>query len=249
MRGSIDKLGNGNIAVDRAYAEDRGTQLGDQLQVDDGKFTVIAIYDDAPSTAMVLLSWDDYAALRGQSGPETVILSLAPGVTAAQGQSALDGALTAYPLIEVSGKAQARAELTETFDRLLGIFTALLGVSLLIAVFGIGNTLALSVWERQRESATLRALGLSQRGLKLMLLFEAILTALVGGGAGLIFGGAVGWVASLGLISYYGHGSPVVPFGQFAGYLAAAAFAAAVAALLPARFAARASITAGLAAE
>ncbi len=249
LHGSIDQLGNGNVAIDRSYADERGTKLGDTLEIDNGKFTVVAIYDDAPNTAVVLLSWDDFAALHGQSAPEAIILSLAPGLTAAQGQAVLDGVLTEYPLIEVSGKAQARAELTETFDRLLGIFTALLGVSLLIAVFGIGNTLALSVWERTRESATLRALGLSRAGLRAMLLLEAILMAIVGGGAGLVFGGAEGWVASLGLISFYGHGSPVVPFGQFALYLAVAALAAAVAALLPARLAARASITAGLASE
>ncbi len=162
----------------------------------------------------------------------------------------LDGLLNQYPLLEVSGKAQATAQLQATFDRLLGIFTALLGVSLLIALVGIGNTLALSVWERTRESATLRALGLSRAGLRVMLLLEAVLMALVGGGAGLIFGGGVGWVAAVGLIRYYGpHGAPVVPFGQFLAYLGVAALAAAVAALLPAGIAARASITTGLATD
>jgi putative ABC transport system permease protein len=249
LHGSLDTLGNGNVAVDLAYAEERGTGLGSVLEIDSNSYTVVAIYDDAPSSAEVLLSWADYANLRGPSDPEEIIVALADGVTAAQGQEAIDTLLASYPLVEVSGKAQARAELTETFDRLLGIFTALLGVSLLIAIFGIGNTLALSVWERSRESATLRALGLSRAGLRSMLLFEAVLMALVGGGAGLIFGGAVGYVASMGLIQYYGHGSPVLPFGQFAGYLAAGALAAAIAALLPARAAARAPLTKALAAD
>lgn len=248
MRGDLAKVGNGNAAVDRGYADDRGTQLGDVLQVDDREYTVVAIYDDAPHSG-VLLSWDDYAALRGPSDPDEIDASLRPGVTPAEGQAVLDGLLTRYPLMEISGKAQARAQLTATFDRLLGIFTALLGVSLLIALVGIGNTLALSVWERTRESATLRAFGLSRAGLRGMLLLEAVLMALVGGGAGLLFGGGVGWVAALGLIRYYGHGSPVVPFGQFLIYLAVAALAAAIAALLPARIAARASITSGLASE
>lgn len=249
LRGDLTKLGSGNVAVDRSYADERGTQLGSSLAVDDRTYTVIAIYDDAPSGAEVLLSWDDYALLHGPSEPYEVVAALASGVTAAQGQEALNDLLSRYPLMEVSGKAQARAQLTDTFDRLLGVFTALLGVSLLIALFGIGNTLALSVWERTRESATLRALGLSRAGLRGMLLLEAVLMALVGGGAGLIFGGGVGWVASLGLIRFYGHGSPVLPFGQFAMYLLVAAAAAAVAALLPARAAARACITSGLAAE
>jgi putative ABC transport system permease protein len=248
MHGDLSKVGNGNIAIDRAYADDRGTELGSQLRVEDREFTVVAIYDDAPH-AGVLLSWADYAQLRGVADADEIDASLAPGVSPAQGQAVLDDLLTRYPLIEVSGKAQARAQLTATFDRLLGIFTALLGVSLLIALVGIGNTLALSVWERTRESATLRAFGLSRAGLRAMLLLEAVLMALVGGGAGLVFGGGVGWVAALGLIRYYGHGTPVVPFGQFFVYLAVAALAAAVAALLPARLASRASITTGLAAE
>jgi putative ABC transport system permease protein len=248
MHGDLSKVGNGNIAIDRAYADDRGTQLGSVMQVDSQSFTVVAIYDDAPHSG-VLLGWADYASLRGQSDPEEIDASLRPGVTPAQGQAVLDELITRYPLIEISGKAQARAQLTATFDRLLGIFTALLGVSLLIALVGIGNTLALSVWERTRESATLRALGLSRAGLRRMLLLEAVLMALVGGGAGLVFGAGVGWVAALGLIRYYGHGSPELPFGQFLVYLAVAALAAAVAALLPARLAARASITTGLASE
>jgi putative ABC transport system permease protein len=173
-------------------------------------------------------------------------VALADGVTVAQGQSALDGVLTAYPTIEIGGSAQRGDELADTFDRLLGIFTALLGVSLLIALFGIGNTLALSVWERGREAATLRALGLSRAGLRLMLLLEAVYMALVGGGAGLLFGGAVGWVAATGLIRSYGHGSPALPWGQFAVYLAVAALAAVVAALLPARAAAKAPVVSAL---
>jgi putative ABC transport system permease protein len=248
MRGDLSKVGNGNVAIDRAYADDRGTQLGSTLRVDNRDFTVVAVYDDAPHQG-VFLSWADYAGLRGPSEPDEIDASLRPGVTPAQGQSVLDELVTRYPLIEVSGKAQARAQLMATFDRLLGIFTALLGVSLLIALVGIGNTLALSVWERTRESATLRALGLSRAGLRGMLLLEAVLMALVGGGAGLVFGGGVGWVAALGLIRYYGHGSPVLPLGQFLLYLAVAALAAAIAALLPARIAARASITTGLASE
>ena len=246
MRGDLSKLGPGTVAVDRAYSDSLGVMIGEKIHVSEADYTVIAIYDDAPSDADVLFSWDDYAKLHGASAPDEVLVALARGVSVAQGQSALSGVLSGYPLIEIGGKAQRRDELSGTFDRLLGIFTALLGVSLLIALFGIGNTLALSVWERGREAATLRALGLSRAGLRLMLLLEAVFMALVGGGAGLLFGGAVGWVAATGLISNYGHGTPALPFGQFLVYLGVAALAAAIAALLPARAAAKAPIVAAL---
>jgi len=261
MQGDLARLGPRTVAVDRAYSDSLGVMLGEQIHIDTGAggrgtamatddtaaFTVVAIYDDAPSDADILLTWDDYAKLHGASAPDEVLVALAPGVSVARGQSALDGVLTGYPLIEIGGNAQRSDELAGTFDRLLGIFTALLGVSLLIALFGIGNTLALSVWERGREAATLRALGLSRAGLRLMLLLEAVFMALVGGGAGLLFGGAVGWVAAAGLISNYGHGRPALPLGQFLVYLGVAALAAAIAAVLPARAAAKAPIVSALA--
>jgi len=250
MQGDLAKLGPGSVAVDRAYSDAFGVALGDQIHVDDvtfdAAFTVVAIYDDAASDADILFSWDDYARLHGTATPDEVLVALAPQVSVAQGQSALDGVLSRYPLIEIGGNAQRSDELAGTFDRLLGIFTALLGISLLIALFGIGNTLALSVWERGREAATLRALGLSRAGLRLMLLLEAVFMALVGGGAGLLFGGAVGWVAATGLIRNYGHGTPALPLGQFVVYLGVAALAATIAALLPARAAAKAPIVAAL---
>lgn len=247
MQGDLAKLGPGTVAVDRAYSDSLGVVLGRQIHIGEDGFTVVAIYDDAPSDADILFSWGDYAKLHGVSDPDEVLVALAPGVAVAQGQSVLDGVLSRYPLVEIGGNAQRSDELAGTFDRLLGIFTALLGVSLLIALFGIGNTLALSVWERGREAATLRALGLSRAGLRLMLLLEAVFMALVGGGAGLLFGGAVGWVAATGLIRNYGHGTPTLPLGQFLVYLGVAALAAVIAALLPARAAARRPIVSALA--
>lgn len=64
-------------------------------------------------------------------------------------------------------------------DALVLLATALLGVAALIAVIGVGNTLGLSVLERSRESALLRALGLQRRQLRTILAVEAVLLALV----------------------------------------------------------------------
>jgi putative ABC transport system permease protein len=247
--GSLEGLGPSEAAVKRSLADHLDVQLGDALMVDEVSYRIVAFYDDAPSSAEVLLSWQGFATVGGADEPDEILIALAPGVTTAGGQAVLDDLLHSFPLVQVSSQAQARDDLTKSFDRLLGVFVALLGVSLLIALFGIGNTLALSVWERTRESATLRALGLSRAGLRWMLLLEAVLMAVVGGGAGLVFGGAVGWTAALALIGAYGHGTPVLPVGEFALYLLVAGAAAAISALLPARRAARATIVTALAAE
>ena len=81
---------------------------------------------------------------------------------------------------EVSGAIIEAVAMESVLNVLLAITTALLGVAVLIALIGVSNTLGLSVLERTRESALMRALGLQARSLRLMLLIEALLLAVVG---------------------------------------------------------------------
>ncbi|GIG61365.1 membrane protein [Longispora fulva] len=235
--GDLGALGPGTVALHR----DPGRRLGDQVALGPlGTLTVVALYDDAPVDGGVLVSWDQFDRTYG-AGDAHLVLVTATG-TPVEARQVLDEVVRAYPLLQVTGEADQAEALAGSLDQLLGIFAALLGMSVLIAVFGIGNTLALSVLERTAESATLRALGLSRRQLRGMLLAEAGLMGAVGAGSGAVFGGAVGWAAALGLINAYGHGSPTVPWGQLALFATVATVAAMTAAVLPARHAARASI-------
>ena len=109
-----------------------------------------------------------------------------------------DGAL------EVSSAAQQRVSNERLVDSLLGIVVGLLAVAVVIALIGVANTLSLSVLERRRESATLRAIGLSRRQLRWMLAVEGMLIA----GVGALLG------AGLGLL--YGWAGSVVVFGTWA---------------------------------
>lgn len=254
--GSLADLRPGTVAVSRQVAADRGVGLGDQLALGlagtgdpAGTLTVVALYDDAPTSGAALVQWSQFTASYGPGTPDQVLIDLAPGVSAGDGRQALDRLLRAYPVVRVSSVAEQANALSATLDELLGIFAALLGMSVLIALFGISNTLSLSVFERTRESATLRALGLSRRQLHGMLLAEAALIALVGTLAGIALGVGVGWTAALGLINSYGHGLPVVPVGQLVACTGLAAGAAVLAGLLPARGASRAPIVEAMAAE
>ena len=82
----------------------------------------------------------------------------------------------------------------EVLRILLLITTALLGAAVLIALIGVGNTLGLSVIERARESALLRALGMQKASLRTMLLVEAVLLALAGVLVGVAAGCFFGWL-------------------------------------------------------
>lgn len=147
----------------------------------------------------------------------------------------------------VGGAAQERQQFQTIIDTALAIVVGLLGVAVLIALVGIGNTLSLSVFERARESALLRALGLTRRELRRSVALEALLLAgvavLLGLGLGIGYGIA-------GAAALLGASTPLivdVPVARLALVAAVALLAGWLASVLPAARAARVSPAAALA--
>jgi putative ABC transport system permease protein len=254
MAGSVAGFGPGAAAVRRPFADAAGLAVGSRLTVQPRSgpplsLRVLALYDDAPTAGEVLIDWSDYATAFGAAGPDSVLVKAAEGVPAETSRAAVDDAVRQEPRLQVASQAEWRAKLTETLDRQLLVFSALLGMSIVIALTGIANTLALSVLERTRESALLRALGLSRTQLRATLILEAMLMSAVGATIGTALGVLSGAAAAIGLIRQYGHGHPVVPVVQLVLYAALATCAAALAALPPARRATRTSVSAAMAAD
>jgi putative ABC transport system permease protein len=150
----------------------------------------------------------------------------------------------------VDTAADYKAQLDHSVDTIPEIFAALLGLAILIALFGISSTLTLSVIERTRESALLRALGLTRGQLRRMLLCEAALIAALAAvlGIGIGIGSAFG-LATVRALSSAASGRIVlsVPYAQLALYALISACAGLVAAIMPARRAARTSVVAVMA--
>ena len=167
---------------------------------------------------------------------------------AVQSAAAVDTAVAGYPLIDVTSEASLRAHMLDSVQKLTVLLDGLLATSIVIALFGMANTLSLSVLERTRESALLRALGLTRRGLRLMISAEAVLLGLMGAVAGVAFGAGFGW--AMGRAFLRADGGPVsFPVLQIAGYVVLAAVAALFASVVPARRAARLTVIDGLAAD
>ncbi|SDK45595.1 putative ABC transport system permease protein [Actinopolyspora mzabensis] len=152
--------------------------------------------------------------------------------------------------IDLGGAVQKRAQFTQVLDTLLLIVTALLAVAVIIAVVGIANTLGLSVLERGRESALLRALGLTRGQLRGTLALEAVLLAVVGTVLGALvgvlfaFGGVAAMFENIGLpVSF------AVPWARLLLVIACAIPAGVLASVLPARRAAKAQPAAALSEE
>lgn len=140
-----------------------------------------------------------------------------------------------------------RSWVTLQLDVLTGTVVALLGIAVVIALIGIGNTLGLSVLERGRENALLRALGLTRRQLRATLAAEALLLSVVATALGTVIGVAFAWVAVQALVQRTVDDAPtVLPWGQLAVVIMVAGVAGLLSALLPARRAARITPTAGL---
>ncbi|RSM76768.1 ABC transporter permease [Kibdelosporangium aridum] len=152
---------------------------------------------------------------------------------------------------EVGGGLSAKASYTELLDRLLMVTTMLLAVAVLIALTGVGNTLGLSVLERTRESALLRALGMQRAGLRSMLAIEAVLLSLAGTMVGILAGIFFGWVGTHAISKELNFStvSFAMSLPQTLTVAAVAVIAGMIASVLPGRRAAQATPVTALAAD
>jgi len=140
-----------------------------------------------------------------------------------------------------------RAYVDQQLDILTGGVVGLLAIAVLIALVGIGNTLGLSVLERGREHALLRALGLTRRQVRRMLATEAVLLSVVATVLGTALGVGFAWTAVRALVQPAVDGAALVlPWGQLTLVVTISALAGLVAAVLPSRRASRTTPAAGL---
>jgi putative ABC transport system permease protein len=146
-----------------------------------------------------------------------------------------------FPNVQVQDQAAFREQQAGFIDQILALVTALLLMAILIALFGIVNTLGLSIYERTRELGLLRAVGMSRRQVKRMIRWESIIIAVFGAVLGVAIGVAFGWALQQALKNE-GVSELVVPVGQLAIYLVLAGLAGVLAAIWPARRAAKLNV-------
>jgi putative ABC transport system permease protein len=159
------------------------------------------------------------------------------GVTDANTQ-ALENALTDFP----NAKAQTRDDFKDNqvsfLNNILNVLYLLLALSVIVSLFGIINTLVLTVFERTREIGTLRAVGMTRRQVRRMIRYESVITALIGAALGIILGIVLAGLltARVDFINFD------VPVTQIVVFAIAAILVGILAAILPARRAARLNV-------
>ena len=117
----------------------------------------------------------------------------APGVSEHAARTAIEGALAATPTARLHTPAEFKADIAGQIDKLLNLIYVLLFLAVVIALFGIANTLALSVVERRRELGLLRAVGMQRRQVRSSVRWESVLIALLGTTIGTALGLGFGW--------------------------------------------------------
>lgn len=252
LEGGWDQL-DGGIVVSEDTAESAGLALGDTLDVTFAatgaqQVTVEGIFDGANIDADWLIGEDTYTANFAGDGIASIYVKLADDVSVADARPALEQALAPFPTVQLQDLDEVKQSIADQIDQLLGLLTALLGLSIIIALFGIVNTLGLSVLERTRELGLLRAVGATRPQIRTMVRWESVLIAVLGAGLGLVVGSLFGWMVVKAL-SDLGISQFVVPGGRLSQAVVMAALAGVLAAIVPARKAARTDVLRALEAQ
>jgi putative ABC transport system permease protein len=155
-------------------------------------------------------------------------------------KTGIENALAAYPDAQVETAAQFKDGQIAQLNMAINIVYALLGLSVIVSLFGIVNTLLLSVFERTRELGMLRAIGMTRRQVRRMIRHESIVTALIGAALGIGVGMFLAVITTTAL-SKYGVVF-AVPYATLVVFVGIAILAGMLAAILPARRASRLNI-------
>ncbi|WP_027660958.1 ABC transporter permease [Salinispora fenicalii] len=250
-------LGPGTVLVHRELAAARGWTVGSTVTLAGQPFRVAAVVDGLDSMAVssvlaghvVDVADADFARLFPTERGYLAEVAPADGVSPATARAAIESVLANYPTVNLADQGAYKKMLTGTVDLALTFVTALLGLAVMIALVGVANTLSLSVVERTRENALLRAVGLTRGGMRAVLAVEAALTAQVGTLLGIALGTGVAASAMATVTQLGVDFTLVLPWGRLGLVVAVVLLAALAASLQPARRALAPPVVEALGAE
>ncbi|MFJ5832191.1 ABC transporter permease [Streptomyces sp. NPDC093089] len=253
VNGSLDSLGGNTIAIDDDVAAKRGLKVGDTVPVEyldkqKGELTVGAVYEANEFVSPVLADHELVTAHGEQAEIRQIFVSTEGGASAAHEQ-ALSKAMGDNPAITVMDHKEIRDTFGGPINMLLNIMYGLLGMALIIAVLGVVNTLAMSVFERQQEIGMLRATGLDRRRVKLMVRLEAVVISVFGAVVGIGLGSFLGWALGETFKSSLPGYALVLPWDRIGLFLVLAALVGVLASMWPARSAAKLNMLSAIKAE
>ncbi|MGC9439777.1 ABC transporter permease [Streptomyces sp. WG5] len=247
------RIGGTDVVVDTGTAEDHGWKAGSAFTVayEDGEkqqLKVAGVYEGNDMIRGIMVDLANVAPHQSDPVDMQVMVKMSDGASAASKDS-LVKALDTNPAIQVQDKQDISNEVAKMFTLMLNMLYGLLAMAVIVAVLGVINTLAMSVFERSQEIGMLRAIGLDRKGIKRMVRLESLVISLFGGvlgiGLGVFFGWAAGQLMGTTIPTY----ELVLPWARMGVFLLLAAAVGVLAALWPARRAARLNMLQAIKAE
>ncbi|MHB8641436.1 MAG: ABC transporter permease [Gaiellaceae bacterium] len=245
--GNSNNLGRTGAFVDDEFAKSHHLVLGSPvaLETPTGKVLNVVVRGifakPKGGSPFAQLSISNRLFDANYAGPknEMALVNMRGGVSLAN-TKALEARLTGFPDAKIQTRDQFKTAFEKPINMLLNLLYVLLGFSVIISLFGIVNTLVLTVFERTRELGMLRAIGMTRRQVRRMIRYESVVTALIGAALGIVVGIFLALLVTHAL-SDQGFVFQV-PVAQLIEFVIAAIIAGILAAILPARRAAKLNV-------
>ncbi|MFE1143288.1 ABC transporter permease [Streptomyces rochei] len=247
------EVGGTEVVVDGDTAKENGWKAGSAFTVayEDGekqRLTVAGVYEGNDMLRGIMVDNSVLTPHLTDPVDMQVMVKMSDGASSAAKDS-LQQALDTNPAIKIQDKKDISNEIAKMFTLMLNMLYGLLAMAVIVAVLGVINTLAMSVFERSQEIGMLRAIGLDRKGIKRMVRLESLVISLFGGVLGIGLGVFFGWAAGELMGSTIATYELVLPWGRMGVFLLLAAVVGVLAALWPARRAARLNMLQAIKAE
>jgi putative ABC transport system permease protein len=241
----MESLGDRGAFTDEDYAEDHDLTVGSPVEVqfpsgDTRTFEIRGIFDPPTGGSPfgpITISSKAFDEEVEQPKNLFVFITMRGGETEAN-TAELERSLAAFPNAKLQNRDEFKDNQFSGIATVLNVLYVLLALSVIVSLFGIVNTLVLSVFERTREIGMLRAVGTTRWQVRTMITFESIVTALMGAAIGIVLG------IVLAALLIYRVDFLVLswPIGSLVIFALAAVVVGVLAALFPARRAARLNV-------
>jgi putative ABC transport system permease protein len=192
---AVRGLGPDQVLVKKGYADSHDVKVGDTVQVTTPigrrlSLRASGIAEDKGGLLGNLTVTNAVAQTQfGEPKDAFGLVGLAPGADETAVKQQIASVLEQrYPEAEVLTNQEFKDDIAGQVNQLLGLIYALLALAIIVSLFGIVNTLVLSITERTRELGMLRAIGTSRKQVKRVIRWEAVITSLIGAVLGVVMG-------------------------------------------------------------
>jgi putative ABC transport system permease protein len=243
---TLDTLGPNDAFTDKDYAKKHDLSLGSKVQivVPSGRrptFRITGIYDPpsggSPFNGPLVISTNAFDKLYTAPQDQYVFFNVGGGASP-EASARLDQDLKGFPNAKVQTREEFKKNQASFIGNILNILYVLLALSVIVSLFGIVNTLVLTIYERTRELGMLRAVGMTRWQVRWMVSLESVVTALIGAVIGIV----LGIVLSVLMIVRVDFLVLSWPVGSLIVFAVVAIIAGMLAAIFPARRAARLNV-------